>query len=242
MENASKALIMAGSILISIIIISLLVLGYNQMSQLEQTRQDAEEADKLSEYMRRFEQFNREVVYGSELLSLGNLQQDYAASVDRIDEGYEPVEVTVEITKEIPDSRGYFETGTYTIQELSRQQDDIEDDIAVYEVQNSDYNNRSVRFYSQKSYREIAMDFGYEGKNQIPSDVADYDIVEYVREHQNQSGTHGSAFLRCVEDISDYVDLRSIYNDFRTGKRFKCEYVENSDANGRLIQMTFREI
>lgn len=242
MENASKALIMAGSILISIIIISLLVLGYNQMSQLEQTRQDAEEADKLSEYMRRFEQFNREVVYGSELLSLGNLQQDYAAFVDRIDEGYEPVEVTVEITKEIPDSRGYFETGTYTIQELSRQQDDIEDDIAVYEVQNSDYNNRSVRFYSQKSYREIAMDFGYEGKNQIPSDVADYDIVEYVREHQNQSGTHGSAFLRCVEDISDYVDLRSIYNDFRTGKRFKCEYVENSEANGRLIQMTFREI
>ena len=242
MENASKALIMAGSILISIIIISLLVLGYNQMSQLEQTRQDAEEADKLSEYMRRFEQFNREVVYGSELLSLGNLQQDYAAFVARIDEGYEPVEVTVEITKEIPDSRGYFETGTYTIQELSRQQDDIEDDIAVYEVQNSDYNNRSVRFYSQKSYREIAMDFGYEGKNQIPSDVADYDIVEYVREHQNQSGTHGSAFLRCVEDISDYVDLRSIYNDFRTGKRFKCIYVENSDANGRLIQMTFREI
>ena len=242
MENASKALIMAGSILISIIIISLLVLGYNQMSQLEQTRQDAEEADKLSEYMRRFEQFNREVVYGSELLSLGNLQQDYAAFVDRIDEGYEPVEVTVEITKEIPDSRGYFETGTYTIQELSRQQDDIEDDIAVYEVQNSDYNNRSVRFYSQKSYREIAMDFGYEGKNQIPSDVADYDIVEYVREHQNQSGTHGSAFLRCVEDLSDYVDLRSIYNDFRTGKRFKCIYVENSDANGRLIQMTFREI
>ncbi len=241
MENASKALIMAGSILISIMVISLLVLGYNQMSQLEQTRQDTEEADKLSEYMRRFEQFNREV-YGSELLSLGNLQQDYAAFVDRIDEGYEPVEVTVEITKEIPDSRGYFETGTYTIQELSRQQDDIEDDIAVYEVQNSDYNNRSVRFYSQKSYREIAMDFGYEDENQIPSDVADYDIEEYVREHQNQPGTRGSAFLRCVEDISDYVDLRSIYNDFRTGKRFKCIYVENSDANGRLIQMTFREI
>lgn len=248
MENASKALIMAGSILISIIIISLLVLGYNQMSQLEQTRQDAEEADKLSEYMRRFEQFNREVVYGSELLSLGNLQQDYAAFVARIDEGYEPVEVTVEITKEIPDSRGYFETGTYTIQKLSEQQDKIEAEIAKYEdyneakVENKLYNNRTVKYYSQKSYREIAMDFGYEGKNQIPSDVADYYIVEYVREHQNQSGTHGSAFLRCVEDISDYVDLRSIYNDFRTGKRFKCIYVKNSDANGRLIQMTFREI
>lgn len=247
MENASKALIMAGSILISIIIISLLVLGYNQMSQLEQTRQDAEEADKLSEYMRRFEQFNREVVYGSELLSLGNLQQDYAAFVARIDEGYEPVEVTVEITKEIPDSRGYFETGTYTIQELSAEQSRIEGELNIYEdASNANaanlYNGRTVKFYSQKSYREIAMDFGYEGKNQIPSDVADYDIVEYVREHQNQSGTHGSAFLRCVEDISDYVDLRSIYNDFRTGKRFKCEYVENSEANGRLIQMTFREI
>ena len=251
MENASKALIMAGSILISIMVISLLVLGYNQMSQLEQTKQDAKESDKLSEYMRRFEQFNREI-YGSELLSLLNLQQDYEAFVERIDEGYSPVEVIVKITKGIPDSRGYFEPGTYTTkagtaEKLSEQINEIKAEINKYEDASEKnkknlYNGRTVRFYSQKTYREIAMDFGYEGENQIPSNYADYDIIDYVREHQNVSGTHGSEFLRCIEDIADYVDLRNIYNDFRTGKKFKCTKVENDTQNGRLVQMTFEEI
>ena len=243
MENASKALIMAGSILISIMIISLLVLGYNQMSQLEQTRQDAKEADKLAEYMRRFEQFNR-TVYGSEIFSLGNLQVDYASFVARIDEGYQPVTITVEIKREIPDSRGYFEPKIYnTIQELSTQQREIEADIAVYEKNEGShsYNGRSVKFYSQKTYREIAMDFGYEGENQIPSNIADSDVVNYVRDNQNVSGTHGSSFLKCVEDIQDYVELRTIYNDFRTGKTFDCVETEDDPQNGRLIRMKFVE-
>ena len=53
MENASKALIMAGSILISIMVISLLVLVYNQLKSLEQTRENADATDKMAEYMRK---------------------------------------------------------------------------------------------------------------------------------------------------------------------------------------------
>ena len=124
MENASKALIMAGSVLISIMVISLLVLGYNQMSHLEQTREDADAVDKLAEYMRRFEQFDR-TVYGSELLSLGNLQQDYNLSDARIDVGYAPIEITVEITKEISDSDYFKPKTSYTIEELAEENQKI---------------------------------------------------------------------------------------------------------------------
>ena len=42
MENASKALIMAGSVLIAILVIGLLVFGYNQLSDLEQQKEDSE--------------------------------------------------------------------------------------------------------------------------------------------------------------------------------------------------------
>ena len=88
MENASKALIMAGSILIALLIIGLLVIGYNQISGLEQTKTDNDVNKKMIEYMRQFEQFNR-TLYGSELLSLANLQSDYNSSEAREDVGYD---------------------------------------------------------------------------------------------------------------------------------------------------------
>ena len=65
MENASKALIIAGSVLISIMVISLLVFGYNQLSDLEQTRANSDDNVKMAEYMRRFEQFSPECRNGS---------------------------------------------------------------------------------------------------------------------------------------------------------------------------------
>ena len=103
MENASKALIMAGSILIAIMVIGLLIYGYNQISDLEQTRADAEVTDTLAEYMRRFEQYNRgqgdEPLYGSEILSLANLQEDY--NLLQATDGYSPVTIKIEIKKEI---------------------------------------------------------------------------------------------------------------------------------------------
>ena len=43
MENASKALIMAGGILITILVVSLLVLFWNQVSDYKKTSSDAEE-------------------------------------------------------------------------------------------------------------------------------------------------------------------------------------------------------
>ena len=104
MENASKALIMAGSVLLAIMIIGLLVFGYNQISETEQIKSDSENIDKLAEYMARFEQFNRDksnALYGSELLSLANLQEDYNESNLRIDEGYDKIEIKVEITKSL---------------------------------------------------------------------------------------------------------------------------------------------
>ena len=101
MENASKALIMAGSVLIAILVIGMLVLGYRNLSSLEQQKEDSE-SDSTLNYMVKFEQFNR-TLYGSELLSLANLQEDYNSSYDVKYEGYDRIEITV-VTKGIVNS------------------------------------------------------------------------------------------------------------------------------------------
>ena len=76
MENASKALIMAGSVLLSMIIIGALVFMFNSLRGVKQTEASSEQARKLAEYNKKIEGFNRNI-YGSEVISLANLIDDY---------------------------------------------------------------------------------------------------------------------------------------------------------------------
>lgn len=229
MENASKALIMAGSILIALLIIGLLVIGYNQISGLEQTRTDTDVNQKMVEYMRQFEQFNR-TLYGSELLSLANLQEDYNTSEAREDVGYDRIEITVQINTGIVDST-YYVAGTHSLETIADNQRRLENDIASYEQTQRKYNNRSVKYYSQKRYREIAVDFGMDP----PSDMADYDI-EYYYLRNNSTTTS------LLNEIQEYTNLTAIYTEFRTGKRFRCTEVEYNNSTGRISSMYFVEI
>ncbi len=228
MENASKALIMAGSILIAILVIGLLVFGYSQLSETEQIRSDADATDKLADYMRQFEQFNR-TLYGSELLSLANLQEDYNTSETREDLGYDRIEITV-YTKGIVNSQ-YFTQGNHTLESIAEDQKNIESAIGNYEKTNRTYKNRSVKYYSQKTYREIAIDFGMDP----PSNMLDYDIqANYLLKNSTTS--------KLLSEIQQYTNLTTIYNEFRTGKRFRCTEIEYNNQNGRINLMHYEEI
>ena len=226
MENASKALIMAGSVLIAILVIGMLVLGYRNLSSLEQQKEDSE-SDSTLNYMVRFEQFNR-TLYGSELLSLANLQEDYNSSYDVNYEGYDRIEITV-VTKGIVNS-SYFMQGTYNLDAIAEDQNKIETAISQYEKTKKEYNNKSVKYYSSKRNREIASDFDIS----IPSSVPDYDIESYLKAN--------STTAKLLEEIQEYKNLTTIYNEFRTGKKFKCTNVIYNNQNGRISSMYFEEI
>lgn len=238
MENASKALIMAGSIMLAIMVIGLLVFGYRQISDLEQTKENSKEVDKLAEYMARFEQFNRgkdNALYGSELLSLANLQEDYNSSDARADVGYDKIEIYVDITKKL---EGYLDAGkTYNISEILAKINGVLEEIDKYENVNNKncilYNGKTVRYYSKKSYREIAKEFGLE--DDIPSDWGNDLTSEFLMEN--------SKTKKLMIDLDIYDNLKNTaYNQFRTGKRFYCESVEYNKYNGRIKSMTFVEI
>ena len=50
MENASKALIMAGGVLISLMVIGLLVLFYNNLSGMQKIKTDSETEQQAAEF------------------------------------------------------------------------------------------------------------------------------------------------------------------------------------------------
>ena len=75
MENASKALIMAGSVLIAIVVISLLVIFFGNLRGLQNTTQSVEQVEQATEFNKQYDAYARDV-YGSELLSIANKIND----------------------------------------------------------------------------------------------------------------------------------------------------------------------
>lgn len=235
MENASKALIMAGSILMAGLIIGLLVLGYNKLSHFEQTKSNIENTEKETEYMRKFENFNRgkdNPFYGSELLSLANLQEDYNKTQGREDiTGYKPIKINVIITKPIAQAEYFCKTtGTYSMEKILQSKKGIESKLSEYEKKESKYNNKSVKYYSTKTNKEIAVDFGID----VPSYMLEEDIPLNYFKYGNVKDL--------VEDIEHYGNLNSEYTQFKIGKSFYCSKIKYDKNNGRIEEMTFTEI
>lgn len=77
MENASKALIMAASVLISLVIIGALVLMFNNLTTYQKTETEGTRDAQVVEFNNQYETYNRKNVRGSDLYSLLNKVVDY---------------------------------------------------------------------------------------------------------------------------------------------------------------------
>ena len=72
MENASKALLIAGGVLIAILIIGLLVNSFTSISSFQQTKLSEEEQEKLVKFNEQYTKYLEQYVYGTEVATLRN--------------------------------------------------------------------------------------------------------------------------------------------------------------------------
>lgn len=76
MENASKALLMAGSVLIAIIIIALLVRIFTNISSFQKTQLSEQEQEQLVAFNEQYTKYLGKYVYGTEVRTLKNKYDD----------------------------------------------------------------------------------------------------------------------------------------------------------------------
>lgn len=77
MENATKALLIAAGILFAVMIMSLLLVGYNQISSYYSAQHEEQQIKQLADYNKIFQNYNREKIRGNEMISLMNRVIDY---------------------------------------------------------------------------------------------------------------------------------------------------------------------
>ena len=102
MENASKALIMAGGMLLAILIVSLLVYAWSLFSKYQSSQDDLVNIEDTAKFNEQFTNYQRDNVKGYDILSLANKVTDYnyrKSESDRTnDENYVPITIVINLT------------------------------------------------------------------------------------------------------------------------------------------------
>lgn len=231
MENASKALVIAGSVLMALMVLGAVMLMYNRLANFQQTKTNIDESSKLTNYNHKFEQYNR-TIYGSELLSLANLSEDYNKTQSDL-KGYQKVDIDVNIIKAVEaNGTTYVSAGNKDIESILKGIKNLEEKIKDGEKEtsrtiNGKSKNYSLKKWAQMSNRQIAEEF----EIRIPSSAEEDEIGDKL------SNAGASSLL---EDIDDYINLKTTYTAFKNS-RFKCEQTGNDDV-GRLNKMKFTEL
>lgn len=90
MENASKALIVAGGILLALIVLTLLVYGLTATGRIEEAQNKADETEELAKFNMEYESYNKKRMYGIELISLINKAMEHNSKMNasKIDHPY----------------------------------------------------------------------------------------------------------------------------------------------------------
>lgn len=84
MENASKALLIAGGVLIAILIISVLVVTINIINSNQKTREEALATEQLVEFNQKYEAYNKKALYGIDIITLKGMAKSDGENIQII--------------------------------------------------------------------------------------------------------------------------------------------------------------
>ena len=242
MENASKALIIAGSVLIALMIIGALLLMFSNLSNYQGTDTQGTREAQVIEFNNQYETYNRKDVRGSELYSLLNRVIDYnrrqsTAGTGSTDQGqyisYEPMIVEFTIKNDIYTQLSI--DGTYRLIKKSKYtssntnnefENEIKEEIDRLEnkygtVSLTNLTTNITRIFpespTEQQQQEAVERFNSASKKQT---ISKWDEIK-----------EGSTIRNDIYTYYEYVQFKRAY--------FNCTNAEYNNNTGRITKMTF---
>lgn len=77
MENAAKALIIAGGILFAIMILSLVVYMSTTTTRMAEAQDEKKKVEELTAFNKEYEAYNKRLMYGTEVITVYNKAEEY---------------------------------------------------------------------------------------------------------------------------------------------------------------------
>lgn len=221
MENAAKALTIAGTILISLIVISALIFMYREITGIKRQESSNQKTEEIINFNKSYESYNK-TLYGSELLSLASKIEDYNRRYI-VSDGYQPIKLIIGSGITNSDITGF--NGDDASKSLKEYRENIEQ--LMKDTYKSSNNLEALNDCIAKMK---------ENENDKTSDV-------YTRAYYQKGqilNKIGQTSLNDDTIKNDYKKYKK-YQELKIGKKFKCEGIKYDNGNGRIISMTFSQ-
>ena len=247
MENASRALIMAGSVLIALMIIGALMLMFGNLTSYQGTDTESTRTAQIAEFNQQFETYDRNNVRGSDLYSLLNKVIDYnrRQSWEGIGESgeeirYEPMEITFTVNPiselSADGNNRLFTQNQYTVSQntnafensIKQTIDDLEDAYGQSSLTNLTTGMSKI-FTDSGDPAVIVANFN------AASTIVKIDSVDDLK-NKSKSPTkkHQDTKTTIQEDVYKYYE----YIQFKRA-HFDCTDIEYDGNTGRVTRMVF---
>lgn len=239
MENASKALLMAGGIMLTMLVLSLLLYGWNMAVEYQESQDRIKEVEDLAKFNQQFTNYERNDVQGYELLSLVNKVIDYnqrksdkfdSSSAAGNDAVYQPITIKIVMYKSTstPDT-------TITKDEVAKlltRKVEIPDGTTINE-------NNNLTLFTASNY--IQNDTNKQFENNILSDV-----LEMEKSDSEFGGAAGiQSLVKNIDTIyqgkiigyntgnvdTSWYDMNYIVNRYKTLTGKKCAIGQIRDTS-----------
>ena len=238
MENASKALIIAASVLISIVIISAFILMMSNLTDY-QMKSNKEAADQqTTEFNNQYDTYNRKDIRGSDMISLMSRVVDY--NTRKTAEGYTEMGIEVTIDSSTRKKLTFDQTNRLILKD-SYTQDTISEIVGQPSSISSEITTGEISRIQNKYQSKYA--------NQLSSQI---DNIRDIKEDPNLNSNtkKEEAFNNkkwLPKEASYYGGIDEIFEDaliyyeYVQFKRayFDCKDVEYDRNTGRIINMKF---
>ena len=241
MENATKALTMAASVLIALVIIGAILLVFNNLSAYQKVNDQVKKDAKVIEFNSQFDTYDRSDVRGSDLLSLVNRVIDYNERQSYVgnegsDLGYKPIKLTINVSNNLSNIQVPNADATSTwflikeskyIIDTNKNNEDLEEIINTA--------NTISDKYSKTELTELAVGIS---SIFLTGSLKDTEKAEAVRKYYNITGEvktwsdiqPGSTIRKDIYQYYEYIQFKRTY--------FDCKDIKYDD-NGRITEMYF---
>lgn len=251
MENVTKALLIAAGVLLAVMILSLLVVFWGQMSGYFEEQHNSKIIEQNTEFNSKFENYNDQTIRGNELISVMNKVVNYNTSIADM-EGYDKVIMSV-------DFKGYQNTAFQYSNSESIFKSIISGNILT-NTQGSDANLEKITNLSG----DIAADTGYSDTQlqKLSAEISNIAIDDQLasnriseqeknalkekrtRKLQNILGQSKADNISASE-MTNLINATKKYYQYTQLKRamYKCTGVQhNTTGNGRVNGITFEVV
>ena len=232
MENATKALQMAASVLFAMMIIGLITFSFAKVEEAQAKRQDEIKTQQMLDFNKQYGFYEvGENYYGAELISCINLMEDYNNRVayELADTGYQKVALKIKVINEYDANFCKYLNKKYTTNLFD---DNTKSDLADFKKA---YNKLQEEL--SKAANKKVSSSNSKGKVQTNTvsywaSLRDNVLIEYFDE---------TDLAKLKAEIEKYEDLLTEQTDF-SRTRFKCVDIEYDSNNNRIILMKFRQL